>query len=124
MPWCLSPKSKLRLNDNNAAKPEGVHLMIGRRSYVSFGDSTGDRQVLEYTWAGDGPRTAMLGLHDDAKREYTYGPAQGLADSKGTFTQALYDEAKNRAGSWSRRTGSASSSSTRWHRGHFNNGQR
>jgi hypothetical protein len=34
-------------------------------------------------------------LHDDAQREYAYGPAQGLPDTKvGTFTQALYDEAK------------------------------
>ena len=34
----------------------------------------------------------MLVLHDDATREYAYGPAQGLPDSKvGTFTQALYD---------------------------------
>jgi hypothetical protein len=37
----------------------------------------------------------MLVLHDDAKREYAYGPAQGLPASKiGTFTQKLYDEAK------------------------------
>ena len=37
----------------------------------------------------------MLVLHDDAQREYAYGPAQSLADTKvGTFTQALYDEAK------------------------------
>ena len=37
----------------------------------------------------------MLVLHDDAKREYAYGPAQGLPDTKvGTFTQAFYDEAK------------------------------
>ena len=36
----------------------------------------------------------MLVLHDDAEREYAYGPAQGLPDTKvGTFTQALYDEA-------------------------------
>ena len=35
--------------------------------------------------------------NDNAKREYAYGPAQGLPDSKvGTFTQALYDEAKKR----------------------------
>jgi hypothetical protein len=34
-------------------------------------------------------------LHDDAQREYAYGPANGLPDSKvGTFTRALYDEAK------------------------------
>ena len=37
----------------------------------------------------------MLVLHDDAKREYAYGPAQGLPDTKvGTFPQALYDEGK------------------------------
>jgi hypothetical protein len=34
-------------------------------------------------------------LHDGAKREYAYGPAHGLPDTKvGTFTRALYDEAK------------------------------
>jgi hypothetical protein len=50
--------------------------------------------MLEYTKSGDGARLAMVLLHDDAKREYAYGPALGLPDSKvGTFTQALYDEA-------------------------------
>jgi hypothetical protein len=71
--------------------------MIGRRPYAAFGNSTGDRQMLEYTQAGDGARLAMLGLHDDTKREYAYGPAHGLPDTKvGTFTQALYDEAKRK----------------------------
>jgi hypothetical protein len=51
--------------------------------------------MLEYTKAGDGARLAMLLLHDDATREYAYGPAQGLPDSKvGTFPQALYALAK------------------------------
>ena len=69
--------------------------MIGRRPYAAFGNSTGDQQMLEYTGAGDGARLMMLVLHDDAKREYAYGPAQGLPETKvGTFTQALYDEAK------------------------------
>ncbi len=86
------------LNDNNAGKPEGIHLMIGRRPYAAFGNSTGDRQMLEYTGAGDGARLAMLVLHDDGQREYAYGPAQGLRDTKvGTFTQALYDEAKKQS---------------------------
>ena len=91
----LIKEPKLILNDNNAGKPESIHLMIGRRPRFAFGNSTGDRQMLEYTRAGDGARLAMIVLHDDAKREYAYRPAQGLPDTKvGTFTQELYDEAK------------------------------
>jgi phosphoserine phosphatase len=91
----LTKEPKLMLNDNNAGKPEGIHLMIGRRPYAAFGNSTGDKEMLEYTKAGDGARLAMLVLHDDAKREYAYGPAQGLQATKvGAFTQALYDQAK------------------------------
>jgi phosphoglycolate phosphatase-like HAD superfamily hydrolase len=91
----LTKDPKLLLNDDNAGKPEGIHLMIGRRPYAAFGNSTGDRQMLEYTRAGDGPRLEVLVLHDDAAREYAYGPAQGLPDTKvGTFPQPLYDEAK------------------------------
>ncbi len=93
----LTKEPKLLLNDNNAGKPEGIHLMIGRRPVAAFGNSTGDRQMLEYTGAGDGARLMMLVLHDDATREYAYGPALGLRDTKvGTFTQALYDEAKKK----------------------------
>jgi phosphoglycolate phosphatase-like HAD superfamily hydrolase len=96
----LIKEPKLLLNDDNAGKPQGIHLMIGRRPYAAFGNSTGDRQMLEYTQAGDGARLAMLVLHDDAKREYAYGPVQGLPNTKvGTFTQALYDEAKKKG--WS-----------------------
>jgi hypothetical protein len=69
--------------------------MIGRRPYAAFGNSTGDRQMLDYIKTGEGQRLAMLVLHDDAKREYAYGPALELPDTKvGTFTQELYDEAK------------------------------
>jgi phosphoserine phosphatase len=91
----LTKDPKLLLNDNDAGKAEGIHLMIGRRPHAAFGNSTGDRQMLEYTAAGDGARLKMLVLHDDGLREYAYGPAAGLSDSKvGTFTTALYDEAK------------------------------
>ena len=91
----LTKEPKLLLNDNYAGKPEGIHFMIGQRPHAAFGNSTGDQQMLEYTKAGDGMRRSMIVLHDDAEREYAYGPAEGLPDTKvGTFTQALYDEAK------------------------------
>jgi phosphoglycolate phosphatase-like HAD superfamily hydrolase len=91
----LTKEPKLLLNDDHAGKVEGIHLMIGRRPYAAFGNSVGDREMLEWTGAGAGARLEMLVLHDDAAREYAYGPAQGLPNSKlGTFTQALFDEAK------------------------------
>jgi phosphoglycolate phosphatase-like HAD superfamily hydrolase len=91
----LIKEPKLLLNDNDAGKPEGIHLEIGRRPFAAFGNSTGDQQMLEYTKAGNGARLAMLVLHDDSEREYAYGPAQELPDSKvGTFPQSLYDRAK------------------------------
>jgi phosphoglycolate phosphatase-like HAD superfamily hydrolase len=90
----LISEPKVLLNDNAAGKPEGIHLMIGRRPNASFGNSTGDQQMLEYTGAGDGARLSMLVLHDDAIREYAYGPAQGLPDTKiGALSPALYAEA-------------------------------
>src|SRR5580698_984075 len=58
-------------------------------------DNAGKREMLEYTGAGDGARLMMLVLHDDATREYAYGPARGLPASKiGSFTPALDEEAK------------------------------
>jgi phosphoglycolate phosphatase-like HAD superfamily hydrolase len=91
----LMREPKLLLNDNDVGKPEGIYQMIGRRPRAAFGNSTGDQQMLEYTGAGDGARLMMLVFHDDAQREYAYGPAQGLPETKvGTLTQALYDEAK------------------------------
>jgi phosphoglycolate phosphatase-like HAD superfamily hydrolase len=91
----LNKDPKLLLNDDKDGKPQGIHLMIGRRPHAAFGNSDGDRQMLEYTRAGDGARLGMLVLHDDAKREYAYGPAQGLPNTHmGAFTPALYDEAQ------------------------------
>jgi hypothetical protein len=90
---------KLFFNDNNDGKAIGIDLFIGKRPYAAFGNSTGDREMLEYTGAGNGARLKMLVYHDDAAREYAYGPAGGLPDTKvGTFTQSLMDEAK--ASTW------------------------
>lgn len=86
---------KLLLNNNGAGKAEDIYLFIGKRPHAAFGNTDGDRQMLEYTQAGMGASLEMLVLHDDAPREYAYGPAQGLPDTKvGTFPQTLYDEAK------------------------------
>jgi phosphoglycolate phosphatase-like HAD superfamily hydrolase len=81
--------------DDHAGKPIGINLFIGQRPYAAFGNSTGDQQMLEWTQAGNGARLMMLVLHDDPNREYAYGPAGGLPNTKvGTFSDALMAEAK------------------------------
>jgi phosphoserine phosphatase len=83
--------------DDKAGKPEGINLFIGKRPYAAFGNSDGDREMLEWTGAGQGSRLKMLVLHDDAEREYAYGPAGGLPDTKvGTFSEALFAQAQNK----------------------------
>ena len=78
----------LFINDKQG-KPEGINLIIGKRPVAAFGNSDGDRQMLEWTQGGKGRRFALLVHHDDAQREYAYG-----AQSKiGTFSESLMQEA-------------------------------
>ena len=88
----LTKVPKLLLNDDKAGKPEGIHMMIGRRPVAAFGNSIGDKQMLEYTQAGDGARLMVLVYHDDADREYAYGPKSKV----GTFSDALMAAAKQK----------------------------
>jgi phosphoglycolate phosphatase-like HAD superfamily hydrolase len=83
--------------DDKTGKPVGINKFIGRRPVAAFGNSDGDREMLEWTGVGDDVRLMMLVFHDDAEREYAYGPANGLEDTKfGTFSQSLMDEAKQK----------------------------
>ena len=86
---------ELNFIDDKGGKPVGINQQIGRRPLMAFGNSDGDREMLEYTEGGSGARFELLVLHDDAAREYAYGPAKGLPNVKlGAFTQALYDQAQ------------------------------
>jgi hypothetical protein len=92
----LTREPKLALNNMEAGKIENFWLLYGRRPTAAFGNSSSDdQQMLEYVKAGTGTRLSVVVMHDDAKREYAYGPAQGLPDTKvGTLSQAMYDMAK------------------------------
>jgi hypothetical protein len=86
---------ELNFNDDKGGKPVGINQHIGRRPIAAFGNSRGDQEMLEYTQGGSGPRFELLVLHDDAVREYAYGPAHGLPDVKlGAFPPALDEQAK------------------------------
>lgn len=76
--------------DDKAGKPVGINSHIGRRPLAAFGNSDGDRQMLEWTQGGGGNRLMMLVHHDDAAREWAYGPISKI----GTFSDSLMTEAK------------------------------
>jgi hypothetical protein len=78
--------------DDKDGKPIGIQEHIGRRPIAAFGNSDGDRQMLEWTGAGSGARLMMLVHHDDAKREFDYGAKSPI----GTFSDALMAEAKEK----------------------------
>ena len=48
--------------------------------------------MLEWTQGGDGTRLMMLVHHDDAAREFAYGPESKI----GTFSDALMAAAKEK----------------------------
>jgi hypothetical protein len=78
--------------NDKAGKPVGINSHIGRRPVAAFGNSDGDREMLEWTQAGGGARLMMLVHHDDAAREWAYG-----AESKiGTFSDSLMTEEKKK----------------------------
>jgi hypothetical protein len=75
--------------DDKAGKPAGIHEFIGRRPIIAFGNSDGDKQMLEYTTI-DNPRPSLGVLihHTDAAREYAYDENP---TSSGTLVAALKD---------------------------------
>ncbi len=75
--------------DDKAGKPVAIHQFIGRRPIACFGNSDGDKEMLEYTTV-DNPRPS-LGLiihHTDADREYAY---DSEPKSSGKLVEALAD---------------------------------
>jgi hypothetical protein len=79
---------KVEFVDDGPGKPVGINRFIGRRPILAFGNSDGDKEMLEWTAAGQGARFMGLVHHTDAEREYAYD-----RDSKvGKLDKAL-DEA-------------------------------
>ena len=83
----LMREPKVFFIDDGDGKAIGINLFIGKRPQIAFGNSDGDKQMLEWTTAGEGARLGLLVLHDDAEREFAYGPANGLPDTRSGTSQ-------------------------------------
>ncbi|MGC1953441.1 MAG: HAD family hydrolase, partial [Gammaproteobacteria bacterium] len=78
--------------DDKAGKPAGIHRFIGRRPMMAFGNSDGDKAMLEYTTI-DNPRPSfgLIVHHTDSEREYAY---DANPKSSGKLVEALADAPK------------------------------
>ncbi|MGP8232896.1 MAG: HAD family hydrolase [Methylovirgula sp.] len=63
---------RIEFIDDGPGKPVGINRFIGLRPIFAFGNSDGDKEMLEWTAAGSGPRFMGLVHHTDAQREYAY----------------------------------------------------
>jgi len=75
--------------DDKDGKPAGIHEFIGLRPIVAFGNSDGDKAMLEYTTiANPRPSLGVIIHHTDAEREYAY---DAHTKSSGKLVDALRD---------------------------------
>lgn len=73
--------------DDKGGKPAGIHAYIGARPIAVFGNSDGDKEMLEYgTIANARPSLGVIIHHTDADREYQYDVNP---KSSGTLVEAL-----------------------------------
>jgi phosphoglycolate phosphatase-like HAD superfamily hydrolase len=68
----LMKMPEIEVLGDGPGKPEAIERFIGRRPIFGFGNSDGDREMLEWTAAGSGVRFVGLLHHTDAKREWAY----------------------------------------------------
>jgi hypothetical protein len=87
----LLRQPKVDFIDDGPGKPVGIQKFIGRRPVLTFGNSDGDQQMLQWTAAGDGARLMGLVHHTDAAREWAYDRQSQV----GRLDRAL-DEAQRR----------------------------
>jgi phosphoglycolate phosphatase-like HAD superfamily hydrolase len=67
--------------NEGAAKVSQIQTQLGRPPIVAGGNSGGDREMMEWAYAGPHPGLAILVDHDDPDREYAYvGRAQSFVE--------------------------------------------
>jgi phosphoglycolate phosphatase-like HAD superfamily hydrolase len=62
----------IELVDDGNGKPVGIHQFIAQRPIAAFGNSDGDLEMLQWTFAGPGKSFCLYVHHDDAVREWAY----------------------------------------------------
>jgi phosphoglycolate phosphatase-like HAD superfamily hydrolase len=87
----LMKEPKVEFIDDGPGKPEAINRIIGRRPVFAFGNSDGDLQMLQWTYAGAGARFAGIVHHTDAEREWAYDRTSAIGKLDKALDQANKD---------------------------------
>ncbi|WP_252006886.1 HAD family phosphatase [Ferrimonas sp. SCSIO 43195] len=87
----LMRDAEIHFIDDKATKPVAIHYHIGKRPVFAFGNSDGDRQMLQWTKAS--PYLSFAGLvhHTDDKREWAYDRHSTIGKLDKAMDQAKSD---------------------------------
>ena len=91
--WDASPvlvkQPKVLFVDDGPGKPEGINHFIGRQPIFAFGNSDGDKEMLE--WTANCKALCFMGLvhHTDAVREYAYDRNSDVGSLDKALDEAL-----------------------------------
>jgi len=78
--------------DDKSGKPVAIYQFLGRRPIACFGNSDGDKAMLEYTTINNPhPSFGLIVHHTDAEREYAYDSSP---KSSGKLVEALANAPK------------------------------
>lgn len=81
--------------NERSGKPVNIERVAGRSPILSFGNSDGDIEMLEYARYSGRPHLALLLRHDDPEREYAYEDgaekALALAAERGWIVVSMKD---------------------------------
>ncbi len=72
-------------NDDKHGKPIAIQQLIGKKPVLAFGNSDGDKQMLEWTSTNPLPNLCLILQHTDGEREYAYDSLSHV----GTLKEAL-----------------------------------
>ena len=91
--WDASPvlikQPKVLFVDDGPGKPEGINHFIGRQPIFAFGNSDGDKEMLEWTAACKRPCFMGLVHHTDGEREYAYDRKSDVGKLDKALDEAL-----------------------------------
>jgi len=77
--------------EDGPGKPAAIQKHIGHAPLIAFGNSDGDREMLEWTKAQPGPHLVALIHHTDAVREWAYDRRSRVGRLDAALDEAIAD---------------------------------